>query len=670
MPFLKRLLQQKELILLFVVGFLAILAMDTVLLQGYHKDEHYRERLMAERLQAQVQSSLEEHVTALVALKVVYQNFTDITHYDFQQYGKSITSSRKGFQRLFFIDPALTIRQVYPLTPENTGLYGYSLKGEKPLKNMLEHARTSQNPSTSRLVSFLDHTKGFWAVIPIYRNNKEFLGYAAGEISLERIFQPFAQSLSQYQIQLIDPAGTRLFQQVNISPGPTVSKLPFNISGQSDWVLQLNPINPSSATVLFQRSSIWVGGLLIMTLLTLIIMSSKRHKSELEEAQKQFETIFEASPDGILLLNDRLNLEISNPAVRQWLGKSDAELSSLKFFDLFQCQCPNLNKCSELSFLLCTSRQFAADLPEVLETRIIDSPDGNTKTLRLNASRINQDRNGKREEGFICVLGDISTSKELERVRETYVATLTHDLKTPLLAQQMVLDTIANGSVGPVTEEQGRLLSGAKESVQDLLDMVNITLLFYKIESSHITLHRHRLQLPSLAKDVMASLQPLADKREMTLELDASLNLPDAWVDAIQMKRVFHNLISNAISYGKRGCPIRVSIQASQDETGTGHPESILVTICNEGKGIRPEDVGRVFDKYYSLSRKFKQIGTGLGLYISRRMVELHGGKIWVESEVDKETRFFISMPVVQQMDAKPSGDSDASSSSEDLVSA
>ena len=654
MGFLKRLARYKELVLLLLAGLSLIMIVDAILVQGFKKDQRYREKLTAERLQAQVQSALEEHVTALIALKVVYQNFTDINHYDFQQYGKSITSTLHGFQRLMYIDPGLTIRQVYPLTPENAGLYGYALTKQTSMVKALRDAQSSQSPTTSRLIPFLNHPRSFWAFIPIYRNNnQEFLGYAAGEISLEQIWQPLGQSFSQYQIQLIDPYGVKLFPTLNINPNnPTVSQFDFNLLGQH-WEIQLNPVNPATETLLLQRGSLWMGGIVILVLLTMIVLSSKKHKTELEEAQQQFETIFEASPDGILLLDRQLNLKISNAVVRQWLGKTEEELSTKRFFELFECQCPNLRKCSELSHLLCSGSTFAADLPDVLETRIINpSSDDAPKVLRLNASKITQEINGKKEEGFICVLGDVSTSKELDRVKETYVATLTHDLKTPLLAQQMVLETLGTGKIGPITEDQRKLLLGAKESVQDLVDMVNSTLLFYKLESSHVTLHRQRIQLAQLAKDVMNTLQPLAEKKEVTLELDAALEMPDAWIDSIQMKRVFHNILSNAISYCRKQTPIRVSISIERDETPGGG--RLIVEICNQGKGIAPDELPKIFDKYYSISRKFKQIGTGLGLYISKRIVELHGGKIWAESQPDQETRFILTLPIVQQMDKLP----------------
>jgi signal transduction histidine kinase len=647
MSFMKRLLQQKEMFLLVAAGLLALFILDTVLVQDFYKEERHRESLMAERLQAQVQSSLEEHVTALIALKVVYQNFTDINVYDFQQYGKSITATLNGFQRLFFIDPKLTIRQVYPISPENAGLYGYSLKQDTSLANTLMRAKQDQNPATSRLLPFLNHPKSFWAFIPIYRNHKDFLGFAAGEISLERIWQPYANSFSQYQMQLIDPDGTQLFQQVNINPqSPTVTELPFTVAGQSDWRLQLNPINPPSESLLVQRVSLWLGGVIILILGSTIILSARRHKTELEDAHQQFETIFEASPDGILMLDDQLHLRVSNPVVRNWLNEEEQGLEEKTFFELFHCQCPNLQKCKELSFLLCASEQFSADLPEVLETQLISRLEGNNPmTLRLNASRIHHETESTKSSGFICVLGDISTSKELERVKESYVATLTHDLRTPLLAQQMVLETLESWAT---SDDQKRLLQGARESVQDLLDMVNSTLLFYKLESSHVTLHRQKQGLNTLLQDVINNLQPLAEKKLMGLELNTGLNLPDVWVDPIQLKRVFHNLISNAISYANKGTPIRITARAQQ-ALNEEQPASLQIEIQNEGKGIAPEDIPRIFEKYFSLSRKFKQIGTGLGLYIAKRIVELHGGQIWVQSEPGLQTSFYVSLPLVKQ---------------------
>jgi signal transduction histidine kinase/sensor domain CHASE-containing protein len=643
---------RREVLLLVITGLMIMGVIDWLVTKNFEQDQQYRQTLMAQQLQAQIQSSLEEHVTALLGLSVVYQNFVDINHYDFQQYGTSISENLPGFRRLFFVDPEGTIQHVYPLSEENNKFLGDSLTKEKELARVLNQAKTTRRPATSTLVFFLDTPRDLITVSPIYRKNNEFLGYAVGEVSLDQIWAPYSHAdfLSRYQIQLLDPSHKGYFESVHLRDnGEQATRVSFPVADK-EWSLLLEPKYSLMSELHYQRIGMWGVGFLILSLLIMLLTGSRRHKAELSEAQKQFEQIFHASPDGIVLLNDKLQFQLFNPPIREWTGLPEETLSEQTFFDLFTCQCPHLKKCQDLSFLLCTSDQFEDALPDTLETRLsCPDPQAPTRTLRLSASRI-QDKNRKSDRnGFICVLGDISPSKELDRVKETYVATLTHDLKTPLLAQEMLLESLMNGQVGTVTAEQEKLLNGAHQSVQDLLEMVNATLLFYKLESSHLNLQRTAIDLAPMLREVLSSLQPLAAKRNLTLELETGSNLPQVWVDVIQLKRVLRNILYNAINYAYRQTPIRVVLKLAPLGS-TEHDRNLLIEISNQGKGIQPEELPRIFDKYYSLSRKFKTIGTGLGLYIARRIVELHGGRIWAESEPDKDTRFFLSIPCPQKV--------------------
>ena len=198
------------------------------------------------------------------------------------------------------------------------------------------------------------------------------------------------------------------------------------------WKILLQPSASTIDILTMQRVTLWAIGLLILSLIIMIIASSKRYKVHLDNAKRRFEVIFHASPDGILMLDDQLNLQLANSPVQSWSGLSGKRTGAgKKFFDLFTCQCPHLKKCSELSFLLCTSEQFEETLPEILETQIVSQTDGVVRTLRLNASRIQSRDDGIGGNGFICMLGDISTGKELERVKESYVATLTPRFENP-----------------------------------------------------------------------------------------------------------------------------------------------------------------------------------------------------------------------------------------------
>jgi len=639
---MKRFSNYRSLLLPFLIGFVILIAVDFFSTQKLEQEQKYHRSLIAQQLAGELQSSLQAHISALTGLNVVYQNFVDINHYDFQQYGKSITANNAGFRRLFYIAPNKKIERVYPMDPEDTGLVGYTLDQITPL---LQQTVRSHQSILSGFITFLDHRHTLIAVTPIYRNNREFLGYGIGEISMQNIWEPLNHMafLQKYSVQLLDSDGHPFFSSVHFrNHDASLTKLIFPITGKS-WTLLLQPIYSTSATLIMQRVTIWAFGLLVLSLILLMMTRSKRYHDNLDKAQQQFEQIFQASPDGIVMLGDKLQFQLTNPPIQSWSGFSENELASKSFFDLFTCQCPYLEKCKELSFLLCTSDQFSQDLPEVLETQVTEAKTDVTRTLRLNASKIGSGNLSDDSNRFICLLGDISASKELNRVKETFVATLTHDLKTPLIAQGMVLETLLSGKLGKISEQQNKLLYGASASVKDLLDIVNATLLFYQLESAHLVLQKQLCKLDELMKEVIETLRPIMENRQLKFEMQKAVNMPDVDVDPIQLKRVFHNLLSNAMSYAPKNSVIKIHFEQNADD-------QVLIGITNEGKGIEPSELPKIFEKYYTLSRKFKQIGTGLGLYISRRIVELHGGRIWAESEVDKETSFFVCLPCLQNV--------------------
>jgi signal transduction histidine kinase/sensor domain CHASE-containing protein len=638
-------MKSRSIIILLVIGGLLIILADVLLVQKYRQEQLYKQTLVAQQVQAQLQLSLDEHLSALKSLNVVYQNFVEINHYDFQKYGQTITTDSKGFRRLLYIDPALTIHHIYPLTPENIALYNHSLHDDLQYTTLLKEAKASRDLATSPMIDTPKRAKSVIAAIPLYRDNKEFIGYAAGELDLGEIWKTADQKAvtGKYQVQLYDENNT-----------PFISGKPFNLNdplqttvplrvGDKEWLLAFLPIDHFLESVIILRLEVWSAGVLILFLIVVLITATKEHKLTLGHAQRKFEMIFEASPVGMMLLNDTLKPQMANPAVQSWLGEPGSELRRKTFFDLFTCQCPNLEQCRELSFLLCTSQHFEGELPESLEAKVNHPVEGGPRLVRLNASRLQPAGNISAQSGFICILDDISTLKELENEKENFVATLTHDLKTPLLAQRLLLENILSGKMGPVPENQEKALTGASESVKDLLDMVYVTLLYYKLASSSLNLHRQEVVLPTLVKEVMEVVRPLLVSRELSLELETAMEVPNVWVDPLQMKRVVQNLLSNAISYARQSSVISVNIGCDEDGM-------VLLTIRNEGKGISPEELAKVFDRYYSLSNKFKKIGAGLGLYIARRLVELHGGRIWAESEVDQETRFHIKLPTPQAL--------------------
>lgn len=614
-------------------------------------DEKYRQTLHAEQIRAQLQSAMEAHVSALLALNVVYQNFVDINHQDFQQYGNSIQAHLTGFRRLMFLTPHARISRVYPLNASNRPLLEQSIP--QPLLPLLAEARDERALHVSSLQSFFGAPKSVIAVIPIYRTQEGLLGYAAGDLDLPLIWKTLqVEKLHPaYRVQLMDAQGTPLFEEVQ-KPDKSATMVTFWV-GDERWRLVVSPQSKPWVTRMMPHWMTWGLGLIILTLgLTLVVLMD-RNRQVLEKERRKFEVVFHASPDAMVVLDDALEITLANPQVAQWLDRPTEDLRQEKFFDHFTCRCPHLSRCQEVNYLLCTSEQFQDALPETLEAEVGHADPGKPpRIVRLNASRLPQASAGEgRSHGFICVMGDISEQKELEKVRESYVATLTHDLKTPLIAQDLVFENLLSGQTGPISERQNTLIQGARASVRDLIAMVESTLLYYQLESDSITPNRQLLALESVLQEVIDTLVPLASKRDLAILVSPALETVPVLGDELLLKRLFHNLMSNAIRYAKKGTPIRVLIEPA----GKSHAK---ISLVNTGKGISAEELPLIFDKYHSFSRKFKHIGTGLGLYIARRIVGLHHGRIWAESIPDVETQFHVVLPrVVSRVsgDAAPS---------------
>ena len=200
-----------------------------------------------------------------------------------------------------------------------------------------------------------------------------------------------------------------------------------------------------------------------------------------------------------------------------------------------------------------------------------------------------------------------------------------------------MLELFLNGSFGKVTEKQGIALKNMQSSNRELLDLVQIVLETYKFRSQTIRLYRENIMLKSFIEEIIAEMTPIADKTKN----DFQFNLPRdirVYADRIQLKRVVKNIIQNAISYGKPNSPIEITIGEI--------PKYITIKVKDYGKGISQSDINKIFNKYYSAAKKFRKIGTGLGLYLSFQIAKAHGGNLTVDSVENEYTEFCIKLPV------------------------
>ena len=240
-----------------------------------------------------------------------------------------------------------------------------------------------------------------------------------------------------------------------------------------------------------------------------------------------------------------------------------------------------------------------------------------------------------KKERYILVLKNISDQKEIETLKEDFIATLTHDLKVPIIAESNMLDLLLARRFGEITEKQEEALSNMKSSNKELIDLVQTVLETYKIKATGVSLFIEKFELTSFIKDIITEMEPIASHTGNTLKLHCNDFVPIK-ADKMNLKRVIKNLIHNAISYGANNTDVDITVNSDN--------EHIFIKIKDYGKGIPAEDIKKIFQKYYSTAKKFRKTGTGLGLFLAQQIIKAHKGSLSVTSEPEQYTEFCIKL--------------------------
>ena len=230
--------------------------------------------------------------------------------------------------------------------------------------------------------------------------------------------------------------------------------------------------------------------------------------------------------------------------------------------------------------------------------------------------------------------------RELSAMKEEFLALTTHDLRSPLTVISGVINFFTSGRLGELTPEQKNMVEMMERNTQNLIELVNDLLDASKLESGTMRLDAASISLRALIEELREEMQPLAAEKEIALEELVPEDLPQLRADRAKLRRVLVNLVSNALKFTPRGGRVRVN--AAREDS------FVRVSVSDTGVGIPPDDLRDIFDKYaQARSRATRsEKGTGLGLYITRQLVELHGGKIEVKSEVGKGSTFSFTIPV------------------------
>ncbi|HQL81417.1 MAG TPA: ATP-binding protein, partial [Spirochaetota bacterium] len=263
----------------------------------------------------------------------------------------------------------------------------------------------------------------------------------------------------------------------------------------------------------------------------------------------------------------------------------------------------------------------------------------------------------KTEESLMKTLDELADAKEraeaADRIKSAFLATMSHELRTPLNSIIGFTGIILQGLAGPLNDEQKKQMGMVKNSAQHLLSLINDVLDISKIEAGQLEVHPDRFDLGDAIKKATDTVRPLADKKGLSLAVNVGEGIGAIVSDQRRLEQVLINMLSNAIKFTERG-----GVTLSVDETeallpaGTGRSRdavpAIQFRVADTGIGIRAEDLEGLFQPFRQvdtgLTRKAE--GTGLGLAICRRLADILGGDITVESEWGRGSTFTLTVPL------------------------
>ncbi|WP_427162994.1 sensor histidine kinase [Aliinostoc sp. HNIBRCY26] len=269
--------------------------------------------------------------------------------------------------------------------------------------------------------------------------------------------------------------------------------------------------------------------------------------------------------------------------------------------------------------------------------------------MALIVTGVLSDRLHRSQEAIAVTRAKLESQEELVKLREDFASTLTHDLKTPLLGAIETIIAFQQERFGPVSPTQQQVLDTMARSHQTSLQLVETLLDVYRNDTEGLKLDLAPVDLSNLAEEVASSLIALAANRRVHL----SVSYGDSdwrralWVqgDTLQLQRVFNNLLVNAINHSRRGARVEVVLEP-QDAYQ-------VVKILDTGAGIATEQLPHLFERFYQgHSDTFGELclrqakGSGLGLYLSRQIIEAHGGIIWAENRTPTGAMFAFKLPV------------------------
>ena len=284
----------------------------------------------------------------------------------------------------------------------------------------------------------------------------------------------------------------------------------------------------------------------------------------------------------------------------------------------------------------------------LLNARQIEQATGKERIILLAIEDITERR--KIEKGLAKAHEDLKElASELERaarVKSDFLANMSHELRTPLNSIIGFSEVLYDETFGPLNEKQKQYVNNVSASGKHLLLLINQILDVAKVEAGKMQLALSNLPMKNILDEISLLVLDMVSKKKLEMSLEIAEDLPSIEADELKVKQILYNLISNAVKFTPEGG--KIGLRAKKADSG------VEIVVWDTGVGVAPENMEKIFEGFFRVNAPYSQVteGTGLGLPLSRKLVELHGGKLFLESEgLNKGVAVRFVLPVISSED-------------------
>ncbi len=369
------------------------------------------------------------------------------------------------------------------------------------------------------------------------------------------------------------------------------------------------------------------------------IVERKKTEETLRETSSYLENLFNYANAPIIVWDPEVRVTRFNHAFEHLTGYPAGEVIGKKLNMLL----PAANRDQTLDRIVHAS---SGEYWESVEIPILRT-DGDIRMALWNSANI-YDRDGTTIIATIAQGQDITERKKAEesltkalQIKSDFTSMVSHELRTPLTSIKESIALVLEGIAGTLTAKQHELLDIAKRNVDRLARLINDVLDFQKLESGKLQFQMRKNDINRIVAEVQKGMTPLAREKGLDLVVNLDTDLPVITSDRDKIIQVLTNIVDNAVKFTEKGGITIVTSRNKKDDV-------VLVSVQDTGIGIKKEDMPRLFQRFEQIAgiKESKAGGTGLGLALSKELIEKHDGKIWAESGPGKGTTFHFTLPV------------------------